>query len=481
MNLSVVSRNIGIVLLFDAFFMFLSAVVSMLYGFDSSFSPLILSSFITFIAGSFPLVFVRRKDSINTKEGFTIVVFSWVLSCIFGMLPYVLWGGEYSLVNAWFESVSGYTTCGATAILNVEALPKGLLFWRSATHFLGGLGVVVFMLLVLPAVSGFMRRLSKVEISALSKQDYKFKTKQTIVVMASVYLGLNIAEIICLLLAGMDLFDAVNHAFSTVATGGFSTRNLSIKAYDSVGIELIITIFMFLSSLHFGLIYLSVVSRSFKLFKSPITRYYLFFTIACTLVVAFNLRLSGTMETWGESLRHSLFQVVSLASTTGFATADTSVWPNISVLILTLVSIQCACSGSTSGGIKVDRFFIFFKSIKAQLKKYVHPNAVIPVRVGNHIVEPQTITTVLLYMVFYALIVFVSIVLLSMMGVGFTESISSSIASMANVGPGFGSVGSLGNYALFPAMGKVVLTMLMLLGRLEIFPFIIIFVIYRWR
>ena len=219
MNISVLSRNIGIALVFNAVFMFIGVITSIIYDFDSAFSPLLLSAVITLTTGLFPLIFVRRHSNINLKEGFFIIVFSWVLSCMFGMLPYVLWGGDFSLINAWFESVSGYTTTGATILSDIESLPKSLLLWRSSTHFLGGIGVVIFMLLILPSVSTFKMRLSKMEISSLSKENYKFKTQQTIRVIASVYIGLTILQIICLLLAGMDFFDAVNHAFSTVSTG----------------------------------------------------------------------------------------------------------------------------------------------------------------------------------------------------------------------------------------------------------------------
>ena len=237
MNLRTVTRNIGLALLLNALFMYISAIVSAIYDFDASFSPLLLSAVITTFAGSFPLIFVNKFYEINIKEGFTIVVFSWILSCLFGMLPYVLFGGEFSILNSWFESVSGYTTTGATILVDVESVPKGLLFWRSSTHWLGGLGVVLFMLLVLPSVSTFRMKLSKMEISTLSKDNFKFKAHQTIRVISIVYLGLTLLETGFLMLAGMNLYDAINHSFSTVSTGGFSTKNLSILYFDSVRLK----------------------------------------------------------------------------------------------------------------------------------------------------------------------------------------------------------------------------------------------------
>lgn len=481
MNLSVVSRNIGIALLFNAFFMFLGVIVSIVYDFDSSFSPLLLSCVITAITGLFPLIFVRKYENISIKEGFTIVILSWLLSCLFGMLPYVLWGGEFSLINSWYESVSGYTTTGSTILTNVEALPKGLLFWRSSTHFIGGIGVVIFMLLILPSASTFRMRLSKMEISALSKENYKFRTKQTVKVIASVYVGLTILETVCLMLVGMDFFDAINHAFSTVATGGFSTRGESILAFDSVSIEIVITIFMLLSSVHFGLLYSSVTTRSFKIFKSPVIRFYLATLLVTGIVIAFNLKFSGDADSWFTALRLSIFQVVSMASTTGFATSDTAIWPHLSILLLMYLSIQCACSGSTSGGLKSDRVLIFLKSFQSQLKKHAHPNAVIPVRVGNHIVEPELVSSVNLFIVIYVFMIFLGAITFSVLGVSMIDAFSASISHMGNVGPAFGTVGSLDNYSHFPALGKFLSTLQMFLGRLEIYTLLVIFVIYKWR
>lgn len=481
MNLSVVSRYIGVALLFNAFFMFLGVAVSIIYDFDASFSPLFLSGSMTLLAGLFPLLFVPKSNTINIKEGFTIVIFSWILSCLFGMLPYVLWGGEFSLVNAWYESVSGYTTTGSTILSDIESLPKGLLFWRSSTHFIGGMGVVIFMLLVLPSVSTFRMRLSKMEISALSKENYQFKTKQTIKVIAQVYIGIAVMAVIALYLVGMDWFDAINHAFSIAATGGFSTKNQSIMSFDSATIEAVITVFMFLASVHFGLLYSSIANRSIKFFKSPVIKFYLSSLIITAVIVAFNLKFSGNVDNLPTAFRQSIFQVVSMASTTGFATADTAIWPNLSILVLMYLSIQCACSGSTTGGLKIDRLMIFISSFKAQLKKTVHPNAVVPVRIGNHIIEPELVSTVNIFIILYLSMIMLGAIVFSIFGVSFIDAFSASISHMGNVGPAFGSVGSLDNYSNFPAIAKFLSTLQMLLGRLEIYTLLVIFVIYKWR
>ncbi len=481
MNLSVIARNIGIALVFNAIFMFFGVITSVIYDFDSSFSPLLLSCVITATVGFFPLIFVNNKQDINLKEGFTIVVLAWVLSCLFGMLPYVLWGGEFSLINAWFESVSGFTTTGSTILNDIEALPHGLLFWRSSTHFIGGLGVVVFMLLILPSASTFRMRLSKMEISALSKENYQFKTKRTVKVIGFVYIGMCLAEIVSLMIAGMDFFDALNHSFSTVATGGFSTKNSSIAAFDSVSIEIVITVFMLLGGLHFGLLYSSVATCSFKIFKSPIIRYYLVTVFVSIVLVCINIKANGYAYSWLDAIRHGSFQVISIASTTGFATTDTSLWPHASILVLIFMSLQCACSGSTTGGIKADRIYIWWQSVKREVQRKLHPQAVLPVKVGSTIVEPYMVADVNLYIVLYLFIIFVVSILLSMMGVDFIDSFTGSVASMGNVGPGFGSIGSLGNFSEIPVMGRLLFTFEMLLGRLEIYSLIVIFMIAKWR
>lgn len=481
MNLRTVTRNIGLALLLNALFMYISAIVSAIYDFDASFSPLLLSAVITTFAGSFPLIFVSKFYEINIKEGFTIVVFSWILSCLFGMLPYVLYGGEFSIVNSWFESVSGYTTTGATILVDIESVPKGLLFWRSSTHWLGGLGVVLFMLLVLPSVSTFRMRLSKMEISSLSKENFRFKAHQTIRVISLVYFGLTFIETLLLVIAGMDLFDAVNHSFATIATGGFSTKNLSIRSFDSVSIEIIIMIFMLLSGIHFGLLYSFASGKSSNLFRSPVIRYYLLSILAGSIIVSLNIKMSGIYTSWATAFREGFFQVISIGTTTGFANGDSSVWPGFSILLIMFFTIQCACSGSTSGGMKADRVWIFFLAVKAQIIRQIHPNAVVSVKMGTQTLDRDTVYNINLFIALYLLIVFISALLLTGLGTPIIDAFSASAACMGNVGPGFGEVGSLGNYTSIPSLGKFLLTVQMLLGRLEIYSLLLIFVLYRWR
>lgn len=475
MRSAVIARNMGLVLLVNALFMFISVVVSILYGFDTGFFPLLLAATITVTVGALPFIFIKKAEDIATREGYVIAVLSWVVSCLFGMLPYVFWGGEFSLINAWYESVSGFTTTGSTILTSVEALPHSLLFWRAATQWIGGMGVVLFMLLILPEVSSVRLRLSRIEISSLSQDSYRFRAKETIRVIAYVYFGLTLLQTFCLVLAGMTFFDAVCHAFATIATGGFSTRNASIASYDSVAIEVIMLVFMAVSSLPFGLIFLLIVKRSTSLFTSPVTRYYLISTLAVSVLVSANLWIGGTYGSFGTALRHGVFQTFSLVSTAGFSSADSSMWPAFSMLLLFFLIFQGGCSGSTAGGIKADRFLIAFQSIRAHITKKLHPHSVVPVRVGGQVIDPDMVEGVNLFIVLFFFVLFVTALVLTVTGLQVIEALVASVVHLVNVGPGFGSVASVGNCHDLGGFSKFVLSLAMIMGRIELFGFFILF------
>ncbi|MBO8464370.1 MAG: TrkH family potassium uptake protein [Bacteroidetes bacterium] len=475
MNISVISRYMGIALLANAVFMFLSAGVSAMNDFDAAFVPLVISGIITFAAGIFPMIFVRENHAPTVKEGFIIIIFAWLLSCIFAMLPYLMWGGEFTLVNAFFESVSGLTTTGASILTDVEVLPKGLLFWRSSTHFIGGLGIVVFILLVLPDMSSVRFRLSKMEASEVSKEDFKFRSKNKVYVILSVYLILVAANTLALWIAGMSFFDAVNHAFSTVATGGFSTRTASIAAYDSLAIEIVTEFFMIISAIHFGMLYMLIFNRSLRIFRSPVVRYYLLTILVSTILISLNLVSSGVFDSFWTALRQAFFNVASVISTTGFATVDTSVWPAFSIMVLIFLLFQCGCSGSTTGGIKSDRMWIFFCGVKKQIRQMLYPNAVVTVKVGKTVVNNSILFPVVLFIALYVFITFVSTLLLTLCDMELLEAFSGSVTMMSNAGPGFGSISSVSNYNHIPTMGKIIFSVDMLLGRVELYPLLLLF------
>ena len=473
MNVKAISVNVGKALLVSALFMFLSLVVSIVYGRDTAFTPLLISFIITLITGGFPFIFVKGQQSLSLKDGFLTIVLSWVLSFIFGMLPYVLYGGEFTLINAWFESVSGFTTTGSTILNDIEALPKSLLFWRSSTHYIGGLGVVVFLLLVIPSASPYRLKLTNMEMSSLSKDGYRYKSTKVVRIITTVYVSLTLAAFLSLWAAGMPLFDAVNHAFSIAATGGFSTRNLSVGAFGSDTINLIVLFFMAVCAMHFGLIYSVFVTRSIKPLRNTVIRYYFGSILVMTLIIAFSLMTEGGYMSFGKALMDSSFTVVSYMSTAGFAICDNSVWPWLAGVVLLFASFQCGCAGSTTGGIKVDRIIIAFKAVFSEIKHKLHPSSVSHTRMSGHHLADNAVHAVLMYIVVYFLVIFVSIMAVLLCGCNATEAVSGVVASVGSVGPGLGELGSLDNYSMQPAMAKFIFTFDMFLGRVEIYPVLI--------
>lgn len=474
MNIKAISVNVGKALLVSALFMALSIGVSLLYGRDSGFGPLLISFVVTAIVGSFPFIFVRQTPSMSMKDGFVTIVLAWILSFIFGMLPYVLWGGEFTIINAWFESVSGYTTTGSTILNDIESLPRSLLFWRSSTHYIGGLGVVVFLLLVMPDASPYRLKLTQMELSSLSKEGYRYKSSKTIAIITKVYVVLTLVFFLSLWAAGMSSFDALNHAFSIAATGGFSTRNLSIGYYQSDLINILVMFFMAISALHFGLIYAVFITRSFKPMNNVVIRYYFGSIAVMSVVIMMALKFQGGYEHWGRAAMDSTFTVISYMTTTGFAICDNSLWPWLAGVVLLFASFQCGCSGSTTGGIKVDRVIISFKAISNEVRRRLRPTAVTQVRLSGHHLPDSTVYSVMMYIVVYVIVIFLSIIGVLLCGSEMPEAVSGVIASVGSVGPGLSDVGSMDNYSLQPAMAKFIYAFDMFLGRVEIFPILVV-------
>jgi len=460
-------------------FLFISAAISFFNG-DSALFPLGYTCLISAIFGVFPFIFVPSTEEITNKEGFTIVVSSWLLSCLIGMIPYVLWGGEFTVTNAWFESVSGFTTTGSSILTDIEALPKGLLFWRSATHWIGGVGIIIFVLSVLPSMGKVGMVLYRAEISPLAAVNFRYRTTRTLQIIMFIYVGLTALETLALMLCGMNLFDAINHSFATIATGGFSTKNLSIAYYGSAAVENVIMVFMILSGINFGLLFVTLLGNIRALFRSTVVRFYLAALSLGVALTAFNIH-STVFVGWLESLRYAAFQVISIGTSTGFATTDTTLWPPFSQLLLLFFTLQCACSGSTSGGIKVDRSVLLWHAIRKRIKKVEHPHAIVKAKIDTVAIDEDILEASLLYILLYVLVVFVSSLIICGMGIDIMTAFSASAATMGNVGPGFGLVGSAGNFSLMPALGKWTLTGDMLLGRLEIFGLLLFFLLKRWR
>lgn len=480
MNVKAISVNVGKALLVSALFMFLSLIISMLEGRDAAFGPLLISFIITLLVGSFPFIFVKGIQPLSLKDGFLTIVLSWLLSFIFGMLPYVLYGGEFTLINAWFESVSGYTTTGSTILNDIEALPRSLVFWRSSTHYIGGLGVVVFLLLVIPEASPYRLKLTNMEMSSLSKEGYRYKSSKVVRVITTVYVTLTVTSFFALWAAGMPLFDAVNHAFSIAATGGFSTKNMSVGAFGSDAINLVVLFFMAVCAMHFGLIYAVFATGSLKPLKNSVVRYYFGSIAVMSMIIMFSLLTKGGYESWGRALLDSSFTVVSYLSTAGFAICDNSTWPWLAGVVLLMASFQCGCAGSTTGGIKVDRIIIAFKAISNEIRHRLHPSSVSHARLSGQHLADDAVNAVLMYIVVYFLVIFVSILAVILCGTEATEAVSGVIASVGSVGPGLGELGCLDNYSAQPAMAKFIYAFDMFLGRVEIYPvFVVISMIFR--
>lgn len=470
-----VIKYLGYILLFNAIFLCISTVISFVHDEDST-RALLFSTLLTLSLGVLPWVFVEKIEEITFHEGLSISVMGWVITCVTGMIPYYVWGGEFTLVNAFFESVSGYTTTGASILNDVESLPKGLMFWRLSTAFIGGVGVILFVLLILPGRKGIQASFYRSEVSNLSKMNFRTRSREIIPMIATVYFSLIIVETILLKLLGMTLFDAVCHSFSTVATSGFSTKNQSISAYDNGWIEVVIMVFMLVSSMHFGLIYATMTNKKINIFTSRPTRVYAMIVLLGILLITFQLARQNIYG-WGDSLRYASFQVISLVSTTGFATIDTAGWPVFSMILLIYFSLQCGMVGSTTGGIKFDRLYLFFKSVKKQLRSIIHPDAIYIVRLDKITVDQNLELQIIIYIVIYLITMLITTLLLAATGIDGITSLSASIATIGNVGPGFGNVSSLSNYGSIPTAAKYILSVNMLLGRLEIMNILALFLL----
>lgn len=475
----VIARYVGMVMLLNAAFMLIAFLISLI-NHDDGQLPLLFGAILTALWGIFPIIFVPKTTNLSYKESYLIMALSWIISCLMGTLPFLFWGDEFNLVYALFESVSGYTTTGATILSNVEALPSGLLFFRSSMHWIGGIGIIVFMLLILPSLGKSQMTMAKMEISSLSHDHFKFKTRKMLKIILSVYFGITSTCTILLIATGMSPFDAINHAFSIVATGGFSTKTASIGYYNSISIEMVVCFFMLISGIHFGLIYTTLAFKKANIFTSPIVRYFcLSVAIGIVLVTFFNH--GTTYSTWGQSIRHSTFQVIAASSTAGFATANTAVWPPRAIAILLYLTLQGACSGSTTGGMKFDRVAIFLKSLRCHLLKVQHPHAVIPVKFGKRVLKEDVVDAAILFIAIYITIIFISTLCITAMGVDLMTAFSASTATMGNAGAGFGLVGTASNYSCLPGGAILVLCVDMLLGRLEIFGLLMLFVIRSWK
>jgi trk system potassium uptake protein TrkH len=469
---------LGKLLIFVGLTMMLPLLVALFYREIDSLSFLV-SMGLTISVGQIMQRFSFSKQEIRHREGFAIVTLGWILISIFGAIPFMLSGVFDNFIDAFFESVSGFTTTGATVILSLESLSHGILFWRSLSHWLGGMGIIVMSIAILPELAGSMQ-LFKAEAPGPVHDRLRPRIKETAKTLWVIYLLLTITQIIFLFFNDMPLFDSVLHAFGTVSTGGFSSRTLSVRAYNNLIIEGVMVFFMFLAGTNFTLHYQVLQGNLKALFNNKEFRFYLFLVITAITLITINLRLQ-VYKTFIESIRYAAFQTLSIISTAGFATVDYDIWPPFSRGILLVLMFIGGSAGSTAGGIKIIRIYALMKKGFQELYKLIHPRAVTSLKIGNRAVSEEVSTSILGFFFLYIIVFVVAAITLTSFGIDIISSISAVAATLGNIGPGLGLIGPLNTYVPLPITGKLLLAFCMLLGRLEIYTVLVFMLSGFWR
>jgi len=479
LNIKMIFKSLGIVIVVEAICMVPSLIVGIIYG-DDGVMAFIYSIIACLVAGMAMYQIKADNKNFYARDGFSFVALSWVIVSVFGSLPFVFSGSIPSFVDAVFETVSGFTTTGASILKQIEGLPLSILFWRNFTIWMGGMGVLVLTLAVLPTVGAGFFHVLKAESTGPNVEKLVPKLGHTAKILYSIYIVITALLASALLIAGMPLYDALVHAFGTAGTGGFSSRNLSIGAYGNIYIEIIIAVFMFLFGINFSL-YFQLLNGNFKAFhKNQEFRFYLGTVIAAILLITLDLNAHGLFSI-GDSIRHSSFQVSSIITTTGFSTTDFNLWPSFSKTILIILMLIGGSAGSTGGGIKCIRFVLMFKIIKRDILNIIHPRAVHTVKIDGKTVNEDTLTHTLSFFFIYIAIFALSVLFISLDGNDLVTSATSVIASLSNIGPGLGDVGPMGNFSGFSWFSKTLLSFCMIAGRLEIFPMLILFSPYSLK
>ena len=468
---------LGHILKFESAFLTLPALVGLLYREPEGF-PFLLVAVLCLLLG----LFLTRKRPVSstlyTREGFVTVALSWIIMSIFGAIPFVLSGDIPSYVDALFETISGFTTTGASILTEVESLSRAGLFWRSFTHWIGGMGVFVFIMAILPLMGGSTMNLMKAESPGPSVSKLVPHVKDTAKILYGIYIAITLSEIVLLCAFGMPLFDALTTGFGTTGTGGFGIKNDSIAGY-SPALQIIVTVFMILSGVNYTF-YFCLLSRRIKdAFRIEEVRWYFFIILASAGVIAYNT--SRMYPTVSETLRHAFFQVGSIITTTGYATTDFNLWPPLSQTILVILMFIGACAGSTGGGTKVSRPVIFFKSLRKELSLIIHPREIRKIRMDGHVIEHATLRSANVFLVIYFVTLLSSTLLISVDEFDFTTNFTAVVSALNNIGPGLNLVGPTQNFSIFSVFSKFVLMFDMLAGRLELFPLMILLMPSTWR
>lgn len=479
MNISAILNIIGHVMKYELILLFIPFVVALFYGQGDA------SAFLYTILLMIPIALILikikvKKNEIYAKEGFLTVGLAWIVISFFGALPFVFSGAIPFLVDAFFETSSGFTTTGASILTEVQSLPKGILFWRSFTHWVGGMGFLIFILALMPTFSGNTIHLLKAESPGPTPGKIVPKIKQTAKILYAIYFVLTVIETIFLKIAGLSWYDSIIHALGTAGTGGFSNMNISVAAFNNSLVEWIITIFMLLFGVNFVLYFQLIKGNVKAFFKSEELKWYLIAVFASIIIIAVNI-IPFNYGDVTKSIRDSAFQVASIVTTTGYATVNFDLWPTLSKMILLMLMFMGAMAGSTGGGIKTIRIVIIFKAIRREIDKILHPRRVKSVKIDGNVVEEETISGVFLFIFAYIIISLIAIFIVSFDNFDFTTTVTSVVATLSNIGPGFGMVGPAGNFSAFSDLSKLVLSFCMLAGRLEIYPMLILFSPSLWK
>ncbi|MBP2029647.1 trk system potassium uptake protein TrkH [Methanohalophilus levihalophilus] len=477
MRFGVVVGVVGSILWLISGFMFIPLLVSVYYG-ESLFTFGIPLTVTVFVAAIFTLFLTREDEEWNMREGFFIVASGWLVAAIFCSLPYIIEG--VPPINALFEAMSGVTATGATALADIESHSRSLLFWRAMTQWLGGMGIIMLFIAILPKLGIAGRQMFRAEVPGLQEEQLRPRIRETAKILWLVYIVLSLIEIAALSIAGLTFYDAVTHTFTSISCSGFSTYSDSIAAFGNPTVEAIFLVFMFLGGANFALHYKTIFADKTSLVKDQEFQFYFLIIAVATLVLAFML-FRTEVYSITDAFRYSSFQVISILTTTGYATADFNLWPDSSRFILFLLMFIGGCAGSTSGGIKVVRFLLLVKYAGNVLFKVIHPKAIKPIRFNEKVVPDEVIQSIVSFMVIYFMIFVVSSSLLSLMGMDFVTTLSASIATLGNVGPGLGLVGPMANFDAIPDLGKLILIANMWIGRLEVFTVIVLLTPAFWR
>lgn len=477
MNYSIIFYLMGWILNFEAAFMIMPCIVAVLYKEPAGWS-FVITMVLCLVIG-ISLVLKKPKNKVfYTAEGFVTTALSWIVLSIMGAIPFMLSGAITNPVDAMFETVSGFTTTGASILSDVEALPHCILFWRSFTHWIGGMGVLVFILTLLPLTGGYHMNIMKAESPGPSVGRLVPRVRSTAKILYGIYIGMTLIEILLLLLGKMPLFDALTTAFGTAGTGGFGIKNDSLAGYSPY-LQTVVTVFMILFGVNFNVYFLIISGKVLQALKSEELRCYL--AIIGTTIFVITLNIAYQYNTLGEALHHSSFQVASIITTTGFATMNFDTWPQVSRTILVMLMFVGACAGSTGGGIKVSRFIILLKTVGKELGQYLHPSAVKKVKMNGKVVEHEVVRSINVFMVTYVMIFAFSVLLIGFDNKDLITNFTAVAATFNNIGPGLELVGPAQNYSIFSDGTKLVLIFDMLAGRLEIFPLLLLFVRDTWK